>query len=410
MTGTPRSRSRSFRGIARLAVDATAGVTDLVEALHATIAVGTPPLGTPPEGRTSGIAGLAYRSVRGASRLVGTGLDAALARLGPLLGETSPSPGREALLAAVNGVLGDYLEATGNPLAIPMRLRRSGRDLPLHACSLATAIPRPAGRLLLLVHGLCMSDLGWARGTHDHGAALERDLGWTSVYLRYNTGRHVSVNGRELSGLLEAFLPAWPVPVEDLAIVAHSMGGLVTRSALHYAGEAGHTWPRRLRAVVFLGTPHHGAPLERGGNLLQAALGFSPYSLPFARLGKVRSQGITDLRHGNLVDEDWSGRDRFARGHDRRRPLPLPEGVACHAVAATTAKEVGGLRDRLLGDGLVPVASALGDHADPVRRLSFPAERTLIVPGTHHFELLDRPEVTARLREWLADGGVPSPG
>jgi hypothetical protein len=257
---------------------------------------------------------------------------------------------------------------------------------------------RPGGTLLaaehtekvvLLVHGLCMSDAAWSRGGHDHGAALERDLGVAPLTLSYNTGRHVSANGRDLAHQLEAWVASRSSPPRELFIVAHSVGGLVSRSALHYAAEAGLTWPGIVKGVVFLGTPHHGAPLERMGKILQAALGVSPYSAPFARLGKIRSAGITDLGHGDLLDEDWAGRDRFARRGDLPRPLPLPSAIAFHAIAAAT-------------DGLVPVPSALGLHPDPARALLFPPSRSWIAPETSHFELLSRPVVYSKVREWLS--------
>lgn len=124
--------------------------------------------------------------------------------------------------------------------------------------------------------------------------------------------------------LLEALLHAWPVPLSELVIIGHSMGGLVARSACHFGAVAHHDWLRRLDKLVFLGTSHHGAPLERGGNSVDMLLGISRYTAPFARLGKVRSAGITDPRHGNLVDRDWRGRDRIARSGDVRRAVPVP--------------------------------------------------------------------------------------
>ena len=193
---TPLSRASALRGFSRLAVDATTGVTDLVEAMHRNIAPGAPGPKTK-SGRARGIAGFVYRCIRGVARLVGGGLDVALAQLRPLLGEGSASPGREAVQAALNGVLGDYLVASGNPLAIPMRLRRDGQDLD------PSAVPQPTGKLLVLAHGLCMNDLQWNREGHDHGAALARDLGYTPVYLHYNSGLHISINGREFAALLE---------------------------------------------------------------------------------------------------------------------------------------------------------------------------------------------------------------
>ena len=408
MTKTSHTRASHLRGLGRLAAEATLGVTELVEGVHQMIATGPGLAGTPPGGPTRGIKGLVYGNVRGVTRLVGSGVDAALARLAPLLGELKPSPRRDAILAALNGVLGDYLEESGNPLAIPMHLRRNGQALEPGVQALSSAFPQTPGRPVLLVHGLCVNDDRWSREGHDHGVALERDLSLMPVYLRYNSGRHVSTNGRELSRLLETFLSSGPVPVPELTIVAHSMGGLLTRSALHYAAEAGHSWPRSLRSVVFLGTPHHGSPVERGGNLVQAALGASPYSLPFARLGRIRSAGITDLRHGNLLDDDWEGDDRFAPRGDTRRPVPLPPGIAFSAVAASTTKAPGRPGERLAGDGLVPVESALGHHVDPERSLLFPPSRTCIARGMHHFDLLSRPEVYSRIRAWL-ESGLSSP-
>jgi pimeloyl-ACP methyl ester carboxylesterase len=179
-----------------------------------------------------------------------------------------------------------------------------------------------------------MGPRGWQRRGHDHGAALARDLGLAPVYLHYNTGRHVSENGREFAAALERCSRRWPVPVDEITVVAHSMGGLVARSACHYGAALGHAWPGALRRLVFLGTPHHGAPLERAGHRASAALGAVPYAAAYARIGRLRSAGVTDLRHGNLLDEDWAAGDRFGVGADGRRPLPLPAGLECHAFAA----------------------------------------------------------------------------
>jgi len=405
MIRTTHPHPSDLRGIARLATSATEEVADLVEAVHHTIVW---PLGggrKNAQRRVGGISGLVYKSVRGVARLVGGGLDAVLARVRPTRTGRASSREREAVLAALNGVLGDHLVASGNPLAIPMSLRRDGRSLVLEREKLAAAIPQGSGKLAVLVHGLCMNDLQWNRGGHDHGAVLARDLGYTPLYLHYNSGLHTSTNGRELAGLLEALLEQWHVPVEELVVVAHSMGGLVARSALHYGGAAGHEWPQRLRRLVFLGTPHHGAPLERGGNGFEVILGATPYAKPFARLGKIRSAGITDLRYGNVLDEDWEGRDRFARGRDPRRAVPLPDGVRCYAMAATTGTKSGAVRGRLVGDGLVPLSSALGRHEDPRRTLSFPERRQWIGQGMNHLDLLGRTEVSEQIVRWFATSG-----
>jgi pimeloyl-ACP methyl ester carboxylesterase len=397
-------RNFDLRGAARLVTDATAGLTDLVEAMHERIArlPGFPPPKI--EGRTRGFTGLVYKTIRGVTRVVGGSIEALLGLLAPALDAADPTPEREAVIAALNGVLGDYLEATANPLATPMALRQDGRTLQVDAAALAISLPGVSRNVLVMIHGLCMNDLQWAREGHDHGASLGRDLGFTPVYLYYNSGLHVSINGHALAQQLERLIDQWPQPVERLVLVGHSMGGLLARSALHYGAQAGFRWPSRLSDIVFLGTPHHGAPMERAGNWVDIVLGATPYAKPFARLGKVRSAGITDLRHGNLLDEDWVGRDRFARGADRRQHVPLPRDVRCYAVAASIGQQTGDLKDRLLGDGLVPLDSALGRHRDAARCLQFDADRQWIGYGLNHLGLLKHPEVYAQLLRWLAVG------
>lgn len=394
----PRRRSvhpSDLRAATRLVTDATAGLTDLVEAVHERIARVPVLRPASPDGRTRGITGLVYGSVRGVTRLVGGSLDALLGQVEPALGDLGSTPEREALLAALNGVLGDYLLATDSPLAIPMTLRRGGRPLSFEPGATA------GGRILVLVHGLCRSDLQWRRDGHDHGAALARDLGWEPVYAHYNSGLHVSLNGRALAGRLERLVGSWPAPARELAILGHSMGGLLARSAFHYGALAGHAWPSKVSRLVFLGTPHHGAPLERAGHWIDILLDATPYASPFARLGRVRSAGITDLRHGCLLDEEWVGQDRFAwRGHSRPA-LPLPEGVACYALAATTGRKEGDVKDRVLGDGLVPLDSALGRHPDPRLDLGLAEDHRWVGTGMGHLGLLSRPEVYERLRSWL---------
>src|ERR1700712_2108892 len=310
------SHARDLRGAARLATEATTGLTDLVEAVHARIA-SVPGLPGPADGRTGGITGLVYKTIRGVTKVVGGSVDTLLGALAPALALRAdaaaglPSPEREAIVAALNGVLGDHLARTANPLAIRMALRSQGRALPLQRQALAAALPDAGGAPLVLIHGLCMNDLQWRRSTgtreqpasHDHGAALAAALGFTPVYLHYDSGLHVSTNGRALANLLEKLLEAWPRPIARFAIVAHGMGGLLARSALHYARAAGHHWPDRLHDPPFLRTPHHGASMERAGQGLDMLLGDTPLASPLARLATLHSAGITDLRHGNLVDE-----------------------------------------------------------------------------------------------------------
>ncbi|NRR32423.1 alpha/beta hydrolase [Oxalobacteraceae bacterium] len=386
------SHAADLRGLSRLTINAVTGVTELAEAVHLNILQQVPaPLARPLSRLTSYV----YGGVRGATGLVGSGIERALAKVQPLLGEQNGWTGREALLAAVNGVLGDHLALSGNPLAITMGWRRHGQ--PLRPAALDGA----SGRIVVLAHGLCMNDLQWLRAGHDHGAMLERERGYTAVYLHYNSGRHISQNGRALSQQLQQLVDQWPVPVEELVIVGHSMGGLVARSACHFGAQARHSWPARLSKLVCLGSPHQGAPLERGGNWFHVLTDLSSYTAPFSRLAKIRSAGITDLRHGSLLDEDWGGKDRFAHGAALPVAVPLPEGVACYALAGTVGKTSGSRAGRLAGDGLVPLESALGRHDDPARQLDFAAERQAVVYRCNHMELLSSREVGEQLLAWL---------
>lgn len=404
-----RLTTSDIRGIAQLATEATEGITDIVEGVHRSVwsSVGVPNGSKP--GRTRGITGLVYRTIRGITRVVGKGVDTVLAGAQPVIGaaETSQkdTPEREAVIAALNGVMGDRLVAGGNPFAIPMTLRHQGESLDLNV---RLSIPGSTGKILLLIHGLCMTDHQWrTQRDHqivDHGESLASALGATPVHLRYNSGLHVSVNGRELSAILDQLVRQWPTTIEEMNVVAHSMGGLLIRSAIHTAKASGLSWPDHLKNIVFLGTPHHGAPLERAGSWVDGVLTATPYTAPFAKLGQLRSAGITDLRFGHLLDEDWESRDRFSRTPDERGIVPLPEGVACFTVAATTASRRTVLADRIIGDGLVPLPSALGRHEDPRRCLDFPKASQLIAHQTNHLALLHDPEITEQIKRWLAPG------
>ncbi len=395
-----RRNAEDLRGAARLAVAATRGVVDIVEEMHLVIGGGPSFLGRPLAGPTRLATAATYAAIRGVTAGVGAALDQSLAALAPLLGSSEAGPQRDVARAVLNGVLGDTLEATGNPLAIEMSLRRGGRALPLEAEALRAELPEAGGKLVVLVHGSCMNDRQWLRRGHDHGAALARELGLEPLYLHYNSGLHISQNGTRLAALLEQLVAAWPHPIEELTLIGHSMGGLVSRSACLQAERAGHQWRGLLRSLVCLGSPHHGAPLERGGNWVDILLGVFAPSRPLARLGRLRSAGVTDLRFGNLLDEHWQGRDRFARGGDERVPAPLPEGVRCFAVAAELARRP---RARAIGDGLVPVDSALGVHATQLAlNLDFPKEHQRLITRAGHLDLLDHPEVYAALRGWLS--------
>jgi len=389
-----------IRGVGNLTIDAITGITDLVEAMHHKIASLGGILGRPNQNRMTGITGMVYRNVRTVSGLVGNGIDLLLKQFSSLLGEKCSSPEREVVLAALNGVLGDHLAARNNPLAIPIQFRRSGVPLVIGDQAFNEAVRQSNGKIVLMVHGSCMNDLQWNSQGHDHGAALADDLGYLPVYLHYNTGLHISQNGRNFADLIEVLINQLP-QLTELVIIAHSMGGLVSRSACHYGKLAGHSWLNHLLKIVFLGTPHHGAPLERAGNWIDVILEISPYSAPFSRLGKIRSAGITDLRYGNILDEDWKGRDRFECSGDHRSSVPLPDGLQCYTIAATTSKKLNALGDQFIGDGLVTLNSALGRHKNADLNLFFPKTHQWIARDMNHMDLLNQPEVYETIKQWV---------
>jgi pimeloyl-ACP methyl ester carboxylesterase len=373
------------RALARIATDEAAGLPGGVGGVHAAIAdrvfSALGPTAAPVQVLHDGISRGAYRGVRGGMRLLGRAAGAALERR-PQERPPSTTPRGAAVIAAVNALRGDVLEREGSPLALPMAVRRDGE--PVEPETFAAG-----ERLAVFVHGLGETEFAWGREPYG-----ERLPGWTPVYLRFNTGRHVSENGASLDALLERF----PAPAE-IALVGHSMGGLVARSACHQAALRGASWVERLRVTVSLGTPHFGAPLEQAVHAASAALHTLPETRPLARFLRRRSAGIRDLRRGSVVDEDWRDQDPDALRARACAEVPLHEGATHCFVAATITRTPGNPVARLLGDSLVLVPSASGRTR--TRRL-FEDSNGLELGGTHHLALLNHPAVYEQLRRWLA--------
>jgi pimeloyl-ACP methyl ester carboxylesterase len=391
-----------LQGISRLAIEAVVNVCEIVESVHKNISNMTGLPGSKKTQHAGKIASFVYKNIRSITELVGTKIDAPLAAVSDALLKEKSLSANETLRSALNGVLGDHLHKRDNPLAIKMNFRNAGEILDLG--SILPKIQRSDGKLLIMVHGLCMNDLQWQKNNHDHGVMLAAELGLTPLYLHYNSGKHISDNGENFSQLLEKFLldlkDIYPQPVE-INLLTHSMGGLISRSAYQHASSAEMTWPNHLKKMIFLGTPHHGAPLEKTGNWLDLLLGAHPVSAPFTRLIQIRSAGITDLRHGNVRETDWQPRGRFEFSGDKRIPLPLPENVQCYAIASTTGTNSNSINNDIVGDGLVPVDSALGKHGDKKFTLLFPQSQQWLGRNINHMQLLNHPEVYQVLRTWL---------
>jgi pimeloyl-ACP methyl ester carboxylesterase len=382
------------QGVGRLTIDAVLSITNIVESMHKRVSPLSAAGSTTEKEQLSGISGLVYRNIRHVTELLGKSIDAPLAAISKILDSQPDSTSTQALLAALNGVLGDHLVLSENPLAIQMHFRKEGQIL--DDGQLREIIKQSNGKLLIMIHGLCMNDLQWCQEGHDHGAELAKESGMGAVYLHYNTGRHISDNGQQFARLLESLVSPSDKTLE-INILAHSMGGLVSRSAFHVAQNSGHKWPELLNNLVFLGTPHHGADLEKAGNWIDLILGAHSYTVPFANLVKVRSAGITDLRYGNVQELDWHTTERFEFSGDQRLPLPLPNNVKCFAVATSAKESI----NYPLGDGLVRIKSALGEHRDPAFDLHIPVVRKWVGTNINHMQLLSDPNIYKVLKTWF---------
>jgi pimeloyl-ACP methyl ester carboxylesterase len=407
-----------IRSLADLAGEGTRVVTTLVRDMHSGIssrvfdAIG--PASKPVQVIHDTTAAITYRLVDDAIRgsLRGAGALAAQAWSNEDDESVQARPGVAGAVAAVNGIYGDQLADRGNGFALSMQIRRHGQPVALAVEPIETAFPEATGRIVVFVHGWCMTERSWWRRPrtgetqYPYGAGLRADLGFTPVYLRYNTGFHISENGRNLADLLNQLCELWPVPVDEIALVGHSMGGLVARSACHYGLQHKQTWTGAVRHVVCLGSPHLGADLEKGVNIASWALAKLPETRGLAYFLNKRSSGVKDLRFGALLDEDWRECDPDEFLQDRCHEVPFLPGAVYHFVATSAAPRAVGL---LFGDSLVRPKSASGRGRS--RNVPFEASHGLTLTGLHHFDLLNHPAIYQKLLDWLGQSpAVPEPG
>jgi pimeloyl-ACP methyl ester carboxylesterase len=405
----PAHRPNELRALSALLFDDLRAFPGAIREMHLGIAqrafrrVG--PFGRPVQVIHDELSRRGYEAVGSGAALVGRAADAAIKTRG--IGEAlrlSTTRSGSALISALNGLIGDQLERTGSDLHQPPSVRVNGEPVAIDTRSLSDAFPGATSRLVVFVHGLMGNEFYWewgaAKAGDTYGARLASELGCTPVYLRYNSGLHISENGRSVADLLDEVVKQWPVEVSDVALVGHSMGGLVARSACYQGAELGRGWTKHVGHVVSLGTPHLGAPLEQGAHLAAAALHALPETRMLSAFLRRRSSGIRDLRYGSLVDEDWRDCDPDALRAVVCKEVPLLEGATHCFVSATVTRSPSHPLGRLLGDILVLVPSATGRGRS--RRIPFEAEYGYHVSPAHHLALLNHPEVYGRLREWLA--------
>ena len=403
-------KSEEIRASGQLATRTLADTVSHVEQLHRAVAgrtfALTAPASLPARVIHDVIATGVYTLIRG------TGLVAGLAAselVGAAAGSASPAgstPRTNLALAVLNATLGDELAHQGSPLAIPMAVRRARADVVPRRESLEVAFPEATSKVAVFVHGLGETEESWRLHADRHGVGSEstygsrfaQDLGYTPVYLRYNTGLHISENGHHLTSLLDDVVAAWPTPVTELILVGHSMGGLVSRSACHYGRQGNHSWVSMLRHVFYLGTPHLGAGLEQWVSRLSGVFAKLDESRPLASILDRRSAGVKDLSAGYLLDDDW--RDDGPGSQRVPNDIPLVPWANHYAISATVTASRNHPLGRLVGDFLVQPDSARGQSRHG-GHIPFPVEHTRHFGGLHHFNLLNDPTVYEALREWL---------
>lgn len=406
-------RSHEVRALGELASEALGGASARIEEMHGGIAE-----------RVFDSVGEIAAPVRlihdGVTRGVYAGLRAALgsaARAGARAISLTRPPEAPALeratagrvaIGALNGAFGDRLERQHNALAVKMTVRRGGEAVELDPGALRAAFPDATARLVVFLHGLCETEEAWSfwsRGQVPYGPRLRVELGYTPIYIRYNSGLHISDNGRDLAQVLEELTSMWPVPPEEIALIGHSMGGLIARSACHQG--AGRPWVTKVRQVFTLSCPHLGAPLEHATHAASAALTRLPETRSMATALNARSCGIKDLRYGYLLEEDWFGHDPDEFVRRMASDVPFLETAEHYFVSASISRNPDGLAGRLVGDMLV-VGSSAWAQADRGKRFTFPIDHYCHVGGVHHFQVLNHPAVYEQLRKWLT--GRPAIG
>lgn len=410
MVGQPTTRRDEVRELGRLGLTELARATRGIAAVHRSVSgtvfgglartplrPWTEPSHTTHDAISEGIYDALASGLDNAARVAESVLDA------PGRAPSSTSRGAQAI-GVLNGLIGDELEATGSVLAGRMGIRVEGDDVPVTSAGLATAFPDATGHVVVFLHGLMETEYAWRRKDRaTYGRRLQSDIGATPVLLRYNTGRHISDNGRELSALLTRVVLLWPTPVTSLTLIGHSMGGLVIRSTCYAAEENGAPWLSKLRHTVSLGTPHLGAPLARGVHMSTAALRFTPVTRPFGEFLRRRSVGVRDLFHGNLIDDDWRWAEPDVLRQKPGAAIPLVEGVRHLYATASVTRDPRHPLGRIVGDGLVLTPSGRGEGR--ARRVGFRVDDGLHLGGAHHFTLLNS-EVIYR---WLCEHLRPRP-
>jgi pimeloyl-ACP methyl ester carboxylesterase len=313
----------------------------------------------------------------------------------------APSVLRDNVLSAINGAFGDFIAAQRNPLSVRLGFYHQGAAIELDAEAIAAAQPRITPRMVIFLHGLCCNEHSWrsyaepdASDTRPYGERLAAEQGYTPFYVRYNSGLHISQNGRAVARLIGKLVANYPIVLDEIVLIGHSMGGLVARSACHYAAAEDAAWTRKVSNVICLGTPHLGAPLEQAVHLGTAAMDLFALSRPWAGLLKARSLGIKDLRHGYTSHADWRGSDADASFENRRGEITRLPNARYHFIGSSIGESESHWLGKLVGDGLVRLPSSTAHQLADAD--------TAVLYSAHHMRLLNHPVIYQQIAQRLA--------
>ena len=321
---------------------------------------------------------------------------------------TSLKKSSDAAVRILNGMIGEYLDDQGNDLAVQMRFHIQGRPVPLHQHTLKELYPDSTSKVCILIHGLMCDESTWTfrdDSENTYGSLLQQDLGYTPFYLRYNTGLHISKNGQKFSEMMGNFFKTYPVNIEEIVVIGHSMGGLVARSACYYATQHQMDWVKKVQKLFFLGSPHLGAPLEKIGNVVSNILHavHRPYMKLAGDVVNLRSSGIKDLRYGYIRDGDWEGQDPDAMLQNNKDTLPLLEEVAHYIITGRLTEDPEHPAAQWFGDAIVRKHSALGQSTNKAHSIPFSLEHHREFPKAGHLKLTRFSEIYKQIKLWCEE-------
>jgi hypothetical protein len=299
----------------------------------------------------------------------------------------------------LTSILGSSLNQKFEITKIEMSFRKDGRDIPIQELDLNFSNPK-SKKAILYLPGLFTDERLWQNRTVPYKkrkikvtgfANILQSKGYEPVFLRYNLGLPIHVNGKALMNLLDDFFKKYPDV--ELNAIAYSLGGLVLRSMLYHAKELNKPWLPQIKKSVFLSSPDRGSYLEKLGIWVERILRSSPnlYLQIAGNIGRLRSDSIKDLSFGR-IRETKGGIVEDLRGYFEDPylgELDHMDVYQCYSLVEPSTQPLKGW----IGDGIVEKQSL--EH---LKRRVFQGSvgdipRSKVIYGQNHFSILHSKEV-----------------